>query len=517
MGRGGPAAPADDGHAELGHEAVQVLRQVLGREVVVHQAVDHRREARIRDAGDGDAAGPRKVAQRLAHLDRARGAVEADHVDLHRIEHGERGADLGAGQHAAGQLNGHLRLQRDVAVQCDHGAPGAVHGGLDRQHVELRLNEQEVDAALEQPERLLLVGVAELGVRDVPERGELRARPHGARHPARPLGRRELVTDRTSQFGRPPVQLAGAVGQPVLGQDDRGRAEGVGLDHVAADLVEGAVDLGHDVGPGLHEPLVAPLEVRPAEVVGAESQHLQVGPHGAVEDDHPLGQRLQVRRGGRVEPTEEFRRGSDHPHRIPVTPQAPRTGPGSIPPMAAPRIYTRRGDDGTTGLLYGGRVPKDSWRIDLNGVVDEAQAAIGVARAETPEGTEVNDRLTTLARDLYVLMAEVATAPDNRRKLQAGSSLVTPDMVAALEVGIDDLLARFDMPSDFTVPGENRVSAALDLARTIVRRAERIAVAEPIGEGSLVVTYLNRLSDLLWAMARWQEGPEHVLSKATTP
>ena len=104
----GAAAPADGGHAELGDEAVQVLGQVLGREVVVHVAVDHRREARIRDAGDGDAAGPRKVAQRLAHLDRAGGAVEADHVDLHGIEHGQRGADLGAGQHAAGQLNGHL-------------------------------------------------------------------------------------------------------------------------------------------------------------------------------------------------------------------------------------------------------------------------------------------------------------------------------------------------------------------------------------------------------------------------
>jgi cob(I)alamin adenosyltransferase len=181
-----------------------------------------------------------------------------------------------------------------------------------------------------------------------------------------------------------------------------------------------------------------------------------------------------------------------------------------------PRIYTKRGDDGTTGLLYGGRVRKDSWRIELNGVVDEAQAAIGVARAETPAGTEVNDRLVVLARELYVLMAEVATAPENRAKLQAGTSLVTPDMVTALEAGIDDLLARFDMPSDFTVPGENRVSAALDLARTIVRKAERIAVAEPREgslPGSLVGPYLNRLSDLLWAMARWQEGPEHVLSK----
>jgi len=180
-----------------------------------------------------------------------------------------------------------------------------------------------------------------------------------------------------------------------------------------------------------------------------------------------------------------------------------------------PRIYTKKGDDGTTGLLYGGRVRKDSWRIELNGAVDEAQAAIGLARAETAAGSEANARMTAIARELYVLMAEVATAPENRSKLQAGSTLVTADMVLALETGIDDLLARFDMPSDFIVPGENRVAAALDLARTVVRRAERLAVSAPdlAGEGSFVVAYLNRLSDFLWAMARWQEGPEHTLSK----
>lgn len=90
--------------------------------------------------------------------------------------------------------------------------------------------------------------------------------------------------------------------------------------------------------------------------------------------------------------------------------------------------------------------------------------------------------------------------------------MVTLDMVGALEAGIDDLLQRFEMPSDFTIPGENRTAAALDFARTIVRRAERIAVVEPPAD-SLVPVYLNRLSDLLWAMARWQEGPEHQLSK----
>jgi cob(I)alamin adenosyltransferase len=177
-----------------------------------------------------------------------------------------------------------------------------------------------------------------------------------------------------------------------------------------------------------------------------------------------------------------------------------------------PRIYTKTGDGGTTGLLFGGRVPKDSWRIELNGTIDEAQSAIGLARAETAPGSEAHELLTALARDLYVVMAEVATAPENRTKLKAGSSLVTEDMVGALERRIDDLLERFEMPADFTIPGENRLAASLDLARAIVRRAERLAVSEPT-EGSFVIAYLNRLSDLLWAMARWLEGPEHKLSK----
>jgi cob(I)alamin adenosyltransferase len=181
-----------------------------------------------------------------------------------------------------------------------------------------------------------------------------------------------------------------------------------------------------------------------------------------------------------------------------------------------PRIYTKTGDDGTTGLYFGGRVRKDSAPIEINGAVDEAQAAIGLARAETAPGSEARDRLTVLARDLYVLMAEVATAPENRHKLTPGSTLVTGAMVEDLERGIDDLNERFEMPSDFIIPGENRCVAALDMARTIVRRAERLAVADPV-EGSLVTTYLNRLSDLLWAMARWQEGPDHLLSKDPTP
>jgi cob(I)alamin adenosyltransferase len=176
----------------------------------------------------------------------------------------------------------------------------------------------------------------------------------------------------------------------------------------------------------------------------------------------------------------------------------------------AVKIYTKRGDDGTTGLLYGGRVRKDSAAIDLNGAVDEAQAALGVARAEAKRGSELDELLIALERDLWVLMAEVATAPENRHKLKPGVSLVTADMVAALETRIDTLDERFEMPTEFVVPGQTRVAALLDVARTVVRRAERHSLS--LAEGSQVGPYLNRLSDLCWTMARWQED-EHLPSR----
>jgi cob(I)alamin adenosyltransferase len=169
------------------------------------------------------------------------------------------------------------------------------------------------------------------------------------------------------------------------------------------------------------------------------------------------------------------------------------------------RVYTRTGDDGTTGLFYGGRVRKDDPAPVAYGDVDEAQAAIGVARSETERGGELDRILLGLERDLWVLMAELATAPENRAKLTAGSTLVTPEMVEALEHRIDAVSDRFEPPTEFVVPGEDRVSARLDVARTVVRRAERSALVVAV-EGSAVVPYLNRLSDLLWTLARWQEG-----------
>jgi cob(I)alamin adenosyltransferase len=180
--------------------------------------------------------------------------------------------------------------------------------------------------------------------------------------------------------------------------------------------------------------------------------------------------------------------------------------------MVVAKIYTKTGDDGTTGLLYGGRVSKDDAVMHINGTVDEAQAVLGLARAEAEPGSELDGLLTGLERELYVLMAEVATDPSKRARLKAGTTLVTAEMVAALEHQIDEFIDRIDMPTDFVVPGANRASAALDLARTVVRRAERLVWASPI-ENSLVAAYLNRLSDLLWAMARWTEGQLHLLAR----
>ena len=178
------------------------------------------------------------------------------------------------------------------------------------------------------------------------------------------------------------------------------------------------------------------------------------------------------------------------------------------------KIYTRTGDDGTTGLLYGGRVSKDAPIMQITGTVDEAQAAMGIARAEAAPGSELDETLTRLERELYVLMAEVTTDPSHRSKLVAGKTLVTEEMVVALEEQIDGLIARVTMPTEFVVPGANRASAGLDLARTVVRRAERLLVTSPI-EGSLVHPYLNRLSDLLWALARWAEGQDHLLARGS--
>jgi cob(I)alamin adenosyltransferase len=168
-------------------------------------------------------------------------------------------------------------------------------------------------------------------------------------------------------------------------------------------------------------------------------------------------------------------------------------------------LWTGRGDDGTTGLYHGGRVRKDGPEAEAIGAIDEAQAAIGLVRAEAAPGTPQHEALTELCRHLYVLMAEVATAPANRAKLVAGTSSVTGEMVARVEELTDAAATRFPPLTDFVLPGQTRVAALCDVARTAVRRAERRTAAVAV-DASQVLPYLNRASSLLWALGRADEA-----------
>ncbi|MFM8303095.1 MAG: cob(I)yrinic acid a,c-diamide adenosyltransferase [Actinomycetota bacterium] len=174
------------------------------------------------------------------------------------------------------------------------------------------------------------------------------------------------------------------------------------------------------------------------------------------------------------------------------------------------KVYTRTGDDGTTGLLFGGRARKDAPGPTAYGTSDEAVSALGMARADAERGGELDLLLIRLQRELFVVGAELATDPGRRDQLDDGLTRVTGAMVDALEPVIDDIAGRFEPPQEFVLPGENRIAAALDVARTVVRRTERESVAATgagwLDPSSHVVPYLNRLADLVYTLARWQEG-----------
>ena len=169
-------------------------------------------------------------------------------------------------------------------------------------------------------------------------------------------------------------------------------------------------------------------------------------------------------------------------------------------------VYTKKGDDGSTGLFYGGRVGKDSAAPEAYGTVDEAVASLGVARAEV-EGSAA-DRLLELQRQLFVVAAELSINPEQRDKLVDGTSRVTEAMVEQLESWIDEVTAEVGLPDEFLVPGSERYPALLDVARTVVRRAERRVVALAGAgqlEGSHVIPYLNRLADYIYMLVRAAE------------
>jgi cob(I)alamin adenosyltransferase len=197
----------------------------------------------------------------------------------------------------------------------------------------------------------------------------------------------------------------------------------------------------------------------------------------------------------------------------------PARAEGAAILASMPRIYTKTGDDGTTGLLYGGRVSKADLVPDACGTIDEAVAVLGLARAHASDPS-LSDELMGLQRELFVVGADLATNPDGRVKLEPGVSLVSPDMVARLESRIDELVEAHPLANAFIVPGANPVSAFIDLARATIRRAERRVVE--LRESGAVVNedafrYLNRLSDALFVLARVAAGEVEPRSRTDEP
>ena len=173
------------------------------------------------------------------------------------------------------------------------------------------------------------------------------------------------------------------------------------------------------------------------------------------------------------------------------------------------RIYTKKGDDGSTSLWYGGRRPKSDERIDAYGAVDEAGSALGVARSLCgPDEAELHADILRLQNELFVCGAELATAPEASERLEDGVSRVTDEMVGWLEERIDAYMDRVELPPKFVITGGTQLSAQLDLARAVIRRAERRVVALDQTEGlesGAVQRYLNRANDFAYAMARFAD------------
>ncbi|HUD84524.1 MAG TPA: cob(I)yrinic acid a,c-diamide adenosyltransferase [Candidatus Saccharimonadales bacterium] len=171
-------------------------------------------------------------------------------------------------------------------------------------------------------------------------------------------------------------------------------------------------------------------------------------------------------------------------------------------------IATKTGDDGTTGLMYNRRVSKCHPRVEAYGAVDELNAALGTARALLPESA-LGGQLMAIQKDLIILMGELATAAEDlERFVKDGFSVVTPELTVQLDVIVREIESQNVSFKDWATPGANPAAAALDVARTTCRRAERRVCA--LGEGGQlangeIIIFLNRLSDALWLMARRAE------------
>lgn len=171
------------------------------------------------------------------------------------------------------------------------------------------------------------------------------------------------------------------------------------------------------------------------------------------------------------------------------------------------RVYTKFGDKGETSLLYGGRVSKNNPHTEAYGITDEAVSAMGLGRSLSDD-QRVKDILRDLQRELFTIAAELATEPDKYELFKQHFKPVTQEMVDSLEQTIDSLEEEFEMPKVFVLPGGSPASSAIDMARTVIRTAERrvVALAEAGGlTNELILNYMNRLGDLLFVLARYQD------------
>ena len=170
-------------------------------------------------------------------------------------------------------------------------------------------------------------------------------------------------------------------------------------------------------------------------------------------------------------------------------------------------IYTKSGDTGKTGLLFGGEISKSDIICEAYGTIDQAVSVMGIAKASTEDKVVIN-LLSDIQKDLFIVSAELATDKSNYNKLKKHYDIVTENMVYKIEKNIDQLLEEFELPNDFILPGTSIISATIDFSRTIIRTSER-RVVELKESGRLINTqilvFLNRVSDLLFVLGRYHD------------
>ena len=171
------------------------------------------------------------------------------------------------------------------------------------------------------------------------------------------------------------------------------------------------------------------------------------------------------------------------------------------------KTFNKRGDKGETSLLFGGRVPKSDLRCEAYGALDEAISSLGVARNHVKK-SKTREVILQVQKELFDVNAELATKPEDYERFVSHFKPITEEMAGGLEEMINEIEAEVEVPKAFIIPGANLASASLDVSRAIVRRAERRAVIlKEKGEieNDAILHYLNRLADLLFILARYEE------------